>query len=362
MNDLKYWLAFNQLAEIGPIKFQKILSAFSDLETAWGANLPDFMSAGLSEKNASDIIIKRSSIDPDEELEKMRVDGISAVIIRDQAYPKNLLETASAPPILFYRGNLACLTKPCLAVVGARKHTAYGQAAAEKIVTPLAEAGITIISGLALGIDAIAHTATLKAGGLTVAVLGSDLSWQNIGPKTNWNLAKQILDNNGCLISEYSLGTQANRQTFPQRNRIISGLARGVLIIEAGESSGSLITANYALEQNRDIFAVPDSIFSPYSAGANNLIKRGAKPVTEADDILGDWLCLETLKLDKNEMLSNADDTEKNIMEQLSFEPLHLDKLAEITNTRINVLSSKLMLMELKGLIKSVSGGKYMNV
>jgi DNA processing protein len=245
-------------------------------------------------------------------------------------------------------------------VVGARKHTAYGEAAAKKIVTPLAKNNITIVSGLALGIDALAHEATFKAGGLTAAVLGSDLDWKNIGPKTNLKLAEQILDSNGCLISEYSLGTTANRQTFPQRNRIISGLSRGVLIVEAGENSGSLITAACAVEQNRDVFAVPDSIFSPYSTGANNLIKRGAKPVTEADDILGDWLCQGELKLNKKELLETADEIEKIILDKLSFEPLHLDKLTELCQIKINMLSSKLMIMEMKGLVRSIDGGKYM--
>ena len=330
------------------------------MEDAWRANLPELMSAGLTEKEANNIIINRSAINPGEELEKLIKLGIRAITITDADYPKNLKEIFDAPPILFYRGSIACLSRHCLAVVGARKHTAYGEAAAKKIVTPLAKNNITIVSGLALGIDALAHEATFKAGGLTAAVLGSDLDWKNIGPKTNLKLAEQILDSNGCLISEYSLGTTANRQTFPQRNRIISGLSRGVLIVEAGENSGSLITAACAVEQNRDVFAVPDSIFSPYSTGANNLIKRGAKPVTEADDILGDWLCQGELKLNKKELLETADEIEKIILDKLSFEPLHLDKLTELCQIKINMLSSKLMIMEMKGLVRSIDGGKYM--
>jgi len=358
--DLKYWIAMSRLPEMGALKFQKLISNFNNLEEAWRANLPELMSAGLSEKEANNIIINRSAIDPEAELEKLNKLGINVVTITDDDYSKNLKEIYNAPPIIFYRGDIACLQRHCLAVVGARKHTAYGEMAAKKIVTPLAKSNITIVSGLALGIDAISHEAALKAGGLTAAVLGSDLDWKNIGPKTNLKLAEQILENKGCLISEYPLGTTANRQTFPQRNRIISGLSRGVLIVEAGESSGSLITAACATEQNRDVFAVPDSIFSPYSAGANNLIKRGAKPVTEADDILSDWLCQGELKLNKKEIIDNADETEKNILDKLSFEPLHLDKLTELCQIRINVLSSKLMMMEIKGLVRSVDGGKYM--
>ncbi|MFA6526144.1 MAG: DNA-processing protein DprA [Candidatus Buchananbacteria bacterium] len=356
--DLKYWLALNKIPEFGPIKFHKILEFFDDIESAWQANLPELMAAGICEKDAQLIIINRSKINPDEELENLEKSGIKAITIRDNDYPINLKELFDAPAIIYYRGNINSLNRPCLAVVGARKHTAYGQAAAEKIVPPLASAGITIVSGLALGIDAIAHKSAIKAKGLTVAVFGSDLSWQNIGPKTNFKLAEEIIETGGCLISEYSVPTVANKQTFPQRNRIVSGLSRGVLVIEAGEYSGSLITATCALEQNRDIFAVPDSIFSPYSAGANNLIKKGAKPVTTADDILGDWLCQETLKLDKNESLAPADELEKAVIDALFFEPLHLDKLCEVCQIRINVLASKLMLMELKGQVKC-SNGKY---
>lgn len=359
MNDFKYWLALDKISEIGPVKFHKLLAVLKTPEAAWRANLPDLMSAGLSEKEASVIIIKRSAIDPDAELEQLEKSGIKAITIQDEAYPKNLKELFDAPPVIYFRGDFNCLRRPCLAVVGARKHTAYGQAAAEKLVPPLSAAGITIISGLALGIDAIAHASALKAKGLTAAVLGSDLDWKNIGPKTNFKLAEEIIGTGGCILSEYPPPMAANRATFPQRNRIISGLSRGILIIEAGEYSGSLITANCALEQNRDIFAVPDSIFSPYSAGANNLIKRGAKPVTAADDILGDWLCQETLKLSDNEPLLPADEIEKNILDALFFEPVHLDKLAEITHTRINVLAGKLMMMELKGMVKSINGGKY---
>jgi len=357
--DLKYWLALSRLPDFGPAKFRKILAAFGSLEEAWQAHLPELVSAGLSEREAEAAIVGRAGINPDSELEKMESMGIGAVTIRDQAYPGNLKELFDAPPLLFFRGDMKCLEGPCLAVVGARKHTAYGQAAAEKLVPPLAGAGITIVSGLALGIDAIAHASALKAKGLTAAILGSDLSWANIGPKTNFKLAEEIIASGGCLVSEYAVPTAANKATFPQRNRIISGLSRGVLIIEAGEYSGSLITASCALEQNRDIFAVPDSIFSPYSAGANNLIKRGAKPVTTADDILGDWLCQETLKLDENKPMLEADEAEQSILDALFSEPLHIDKLSEVCQIRINILAGKLMLMELKGMVRSAGAGKY---
>jgi len=357
--DLKYWLALDKIPDLGPAKFLKIIKYFDDLESAWKANLPDLMSTGMSEADASNMIIARSEINPDDELEKLAASGIDAVTIKESSYPKNLKEIYSPPPLLYFRGDINCLKGRCLAVVGSRRNTAYGDSAAKKIVGPLAESGMVIISGLALGIDALAHQSALDAKGLTAAVLGSDLDWKNIGPKTNTKLAEKILETSGCLLSNYPLGTFANKTTFPQRNRIISGLSQGALIIEAGESSGSLITANYALEQNRDIFAVPGSIFNPASAGCNNLIKKGAKPVMSADDILEELNWQMTLKLDKKCVQLSLSAEEEALLGNLSQDPLSLDKLAEITNTRINALSASLMILELKGVVKSVGGGNF---
>lgn len=359
MEDLKYWLAFDKIPDLGPAKFSRIIKYFDDLESAWRANSPDLMSAGLSEMEASNIIIARSEINPEAAEEQLALADIKAVTINNSAYPKNLKEIYSPPPLLYYRGDISCLKGRCLAVVGSRRNSSYGESATKKIVTPLAESGMVIVSGLALGIDALAHQATLDANGLTVAILGSDLDWKNIGPKTNNKIAEKILDTGGALISTYPLGTSANKTTFPQRNRIISGLCQGTLIIEASESSGSLITANFALEQNRDIFAVPGSIYNPMSVGCNNLIKKGAKPIMSADDILEELSWQMTLKLDKKVVQLSLTAEENSLLDYLSQEPLSLDKLAEITNTRINALSAQLMILELKGVVKSIGGGNF---
>lgn len=362
MEDLKYYLAFSQISGFGPMKFKRLLGHFADLNEAWSANLPELTAIGFTETEADKIIVSRTKINPDQELDRINQLGISAITIKDPAYPKNLAQIYDAPAILYYRGNLTCLANQCLAVIGARKHTAYGQLAVEKIIEPLAQAGLTIVSGLALGIDALAHQAALKVDGLTAAVLGSDLQWKNIGPRTNFRLAEKILEADGCLISEFPIGTEANKTTFPQRNRIVSGLSRGVLVIEAALNSGTLITVGQALDQNRDIFAVPGNIFSDCSEGTNNLIRRGAKITTTADDVLNEFCITLNLKLDKKTEITLLDSEEQLIVKHLNADPLQLDKLAELCQIRINALNSKLMILELKGIIKNIGNNQYIKL
>lgn len=213
------------------------------------------------------------------------MEDIRQISISDKIYPKILKTIPTPPRVLFYKGEM----KPeesCLAVVGARLCTSYGKQVAREMSAFLAEAGLTIVSGLAQGIDACAHLAAVKSNKRTIAVLGTGLDERSIYPKENIWLARKIIEKGGCLISEYPPGTKAAQFAFPQRNRIISGLSLGVLVIEAKEKSGSLITANYAFLQKRKIFAIPGPVYSPVSKGTNLLIKQGAKLVDEADDIL----------------------------------------------------------------------------
>ena len=362
MSDLKYYLALLQLPNFGPMKFKRALETYDDIKDVWSAGLPELLALGFNAAEATAVLEARSKINPDDELKKAEDEGLGMIAIKDSEYPPLLKEIPQPPPVIFYRGNISGLYNDCLAVVGSRKFTAYGKAAAEKIVTPLAASGLTIVSGLAMGIDALAHEAALAGGGLTAAVLGSDLDWKNIGPKSNWQTAQKILDSGGCILSEYPLGTAASKGTFPQRNRIISGLSRGTLVIEAGESSGSLITANFALEQNREVFAVPGSIYSAASAGTNNLIKKGAKAVTESEDILTE-LCWQTnLKTAEKAKPNELGIEEALIVKHLDIEPLTLDKLAELTNIRVNVLMEKVTLLEIIGQIKRIDGGKFLKI
>ena len=243
--------------------------------------------------------------------------------------------------------------------MGTRKYSSYGQQAVEYIVKDLVRNNLTIVSGLALGIDALAHQAALAAGGKTVAVLGSGLDKQNIYPSQNRYLVNKIMETGGSVISEFPLGTPPLRYNFPQRNRLISGLSLGTLIIEAGEKSGALITAAYALEQNREVFAVPGSIHSLVSAGPNKLIKEGARVVTSASDII------ETLNLTQATAYISAKkimpegENEKKIASLLSFEPIHIDELVRASGLDTAAANSTLVIMEMKGMIKNLGGMYY---
>lgn len=357
--EAKYWLAFSQIQKIGPIKFQKILGYFNNLKNAWQAEAADFIKAGLEEKLAQEIIILRQGINPNEEWEKLEKEEVNFKTILDNDYPRLLKEIYDAPPILYYRGSLEPLNQFCLAVVGTRKFSPYGRQAAEEIVFDLASQGITIVSGLALGIDAIAHEACLKAKGKTIAVLGSGIDWQNIYPATNRYLAKKIIETGGAVVSEYPIGTMPAKFTFPMRNRIISGLSLGTLVIEAPESSGALITAKHALEQNREVFALPGNIFNYHSQGTNNLIKQGAKLVTKASDILEEFNWQQIADFGAETKITPDSLEEEIILKILSKEPLHIDKIANGSKLKVNVLASLLTMMEIKGMVKDVGGKNY---
>jgi len=360
MEDLKYWLGFSLIRTVGPVRFALIKDYFNDLNEAWHANLPELMSAGFPEKLAESIIIERSEINLDQELEKLSLRDIKFITIENPIYPKMLKEIYDPPFVLYYLGDIKFLNDfPCLSIVGSRKHTVYAQQVTADIVADLVAAKINIISGLALGVDALAHQAALNNHGLTAAILGSDLDWENIGPKTNFNLAKQMLTTGGTIISEFPLGTAGFKGNFPQRNRIVSGLSQGVLIVEAGENSGSSITANCALDQGRDVYAVPGSIYNPCSFGTNLLIKKGAKLVTSAQDILEDFELEKIFKKTAEIPIKLDNPEEETIINFLTSEASHIDKIAQTCNIRINVLSSTLMTLTMKGLIKDLGGGNY---
>jgi len=282
-DDKKFWVAFSKIERIGPQKFKRLYQHFPDLQTAWQASFGELLKADLQNKDIEAILEVKTKINPDREWEKLEKLGIKVMTIREKEYPKLLKEIYSPPALLYIKGNLPENLDFTLAVVGTRKITTYGQQITPEIVKDLARANLIIVSGLALGIDALAHQSCLEAGGKTIAVLGSGLDL--IYPVANRQLADKIIEN-GAIISEYPLGTQPLKQHFPARNRIISGSSLGTLVIEGDRDSGSLITARCALEQNREVFAVPGSVYNQASVGPNNLIKMGAKPVTAAHDVL----------------------------------------------------------------------------
>ena len=358
-NDLKYWVGFSVLQKLDPIKFRQLIDYFGTLAQAWQADLIQLKLAGIEEKLAHEIIKAKNEINLDQECDKITKEDIKLCRLIDNDYPPLLKEIFDPPPLLYYRGSLKNLNQPCLAVVGARKFTNYGQQVADEIVSELAQSGLTIISGLALGIDALSHRACLKHHGKTVGVLGSGVNKTSVYPVTNQRLGEEIIASGGCLISEYPINTPGLPHHFPARNRIIAGLSLGTLVIEARERSGSLITARLALEQNRSVFAVPGSIYNRNSVGTNNLIKLGAKPVTVASDILEEFDLQQVIDTIKPDIIKPETETEKTIIAILSKEPIFIDQIAQRSGLAVNQLLSNLMTMELKGMIKDLGGKNY---
>lgn len=359
-NKLKYWLAFNSIGKMTARRFKKLLSFFNnDLMKAWEANQSELVLAKIEEDAALEIVTCRQQIEPDAELAKLEPENIGVVTILDGDYPRLLKEIPDAPPLLYYRGDLAACRQNSIGVVGARKYSLYGQRAVGDLVGQLTRSGLAIISGLALGIDALAHEACLKNNGLTVGVLGSGVDRDSIYPSANRYLAKKIINSGGCLLSEYPLGTMPTKYTFPQRNRIIAGLSLGTLVIEAASSSGALITAKCALEYNREVFAVPGSIYNRCSAGCNHLVKAGAKLVQTGDDVLDELRISRLPEMEAEPARKPGSIEEEIILNNLCREPLHIDKLSKLCNIKINVLAGILMLLEMKSRIKNIGGQNY---
>lgn len=359
LQDIKYWVALSKFNKIGPKKFQLLRNRFATVQNIWEANFLALRETGLDEKIAGEFILKRKEINPDQEMEKMEKENIKAVTVDDANYPKLLKEIYNPPFILFYKGDLKNLREQAIAIVGTRRVSPYGRQTTLEIAEALAEQDIVIISGLALGVDSIAHLAAVKRKKTTIAVLGSGLDAANIYPATHRSLANEILNNAGVLISEYPIGTIPLKHNFPARNRIISGLALGALIIEAGEHSGALITAAYALEQNREVFAVPGQITSPLSVGTNNLIKKGAKLVSSVADIF-DELNLKQIKIfQTNKEIIPDTPEEAVILKYLTGEPRHVNELVRLTDLAITELNAWLMKLEMKGQVRNLGNMNY---
>ncbi len=286
--------------------------------------------------------------------------AIKTIELEEKNYPALLKQIHKPPETLYYRGSLQIFSRPCLAVVGTRKISAYGAQATDKIIRPLARSGLSIISGLAFGVDALAHALTLEESGLTAAVLGCGLD--TVYPATHRRLAEDIIKKGGCLISEFPPGVPAFKTNFPRRNRLIAGLTFGTLIIEAAEKSGSLITARHALHDNREVLAVPGSIFATTSAGTNQLIKLGASVVRSAEDVI------EILKLDQLPLSRPPINTqtfspeEAQILALLSHEPLHINEIAQATQLDMRTINSRLTIMEMNGLVKNTGNMQYVRL
>ncbi|PKL72699.1 DNA-protecting protein DprA [Candidatus Kuenenbacteria bacterium HGW-Kuenenbacteria-1] len=359
MNDLKYWVAFSYLSEIGSARFQKLLNYFKSLEKAWTAGVSELEKAGIENKIAERIILKRKQINPDEKMEKCEKENIRVITFNDPQYPKLLKEINSFPALLFYKGNFQRQDEFSLAIIGTRKMSLYGKQIIVEIIRDLVQTNLVIVSGLARGVDTLAHQITLEFAGRTIAVLGSGLNEKNIYPFENKALAQKIVEQNGLLLSEYPPETFPQKYFFPYRNRIVAGLTLGTLVIEAPERSGALITARYALEQGREIFAVPGNVHSLNSVGCNNLIKMGGKLVNNANDILDALNFVRTVKPIVRKVIKPSNKEEAELLKYLSEEPIHVDKLIEFSKLSPTDINSVLTMMEINGKIKHLGGMYY---
>lgn len=354
MPERNYWLAFSYVKGIGSVRYKKLLAYFGSLSTAWQANRNDLLSSGLTPKVVDAIQTTRNQLVVDDLETNLGKRGITCLLWNDSNYPKFLSEIPQAPPVLYLVGEINDQDDPAFAIVGTRNVTAYGRQVTKDTAECLAASGVTIVSGLARGVDAIAHQAALDAVGRTIAVLGSGVDV--IYPPEHRKLAEAI-SRNGAILSDYPPGTKPDGINFPPRNRIISGLSRGVLVVEAGERSGALITAKFSVEQGREVFAVPGSVLAAMSRGTNNLIAQGATPMTSPKQLL-DFLKVKSNFGSKVEAQTLSLD-EAEILHALGSESLHIDDLAAKLSYSMERLSALLIMMELGGLVTKTPSMHY---
>jgi DNA processing protein len=356
MESRAYWIAFSLVKGIGAVRLKGLLAMFGNLEKAWNARAEDLREAGLSEKIIENVQRIRKGVDLDALLFNLDAKGIQAFTWEDAAYPRRLKEIDQPPPVLYVRGEILMEDEWAVAIVGTRRMTVYGRQVTEELARFLAQNKISVISGLAYGVDGVAHEAAMKAGGRTLAVLGSGVDV--IYPPEHRRLADQMI-HQGAIVSDYPPGTQPESMNFPPRNRIISGMSLAVVVVEASEKSGALITASFAADQGRDVFAVPGNINAPQSKGPNILIQNGARPLLKPVDVL------EVLHLDmvqEHQALQRElplEPGEGLLLQALSAEPLHIDEIQAVSGLPIQQVSATLALMELKGLVRQVGAMNY---
>ncbi|HJO93821.1 MAG TPA: DNA-processing protein DprA [Victivallales bacterium] len=372
MNNREACIIINLLSGIGNAKFNSMIEALGSPQNIFSASLSDLCNIkGIGKSLSEQIINWGKNVNLSKELNLSERGGVDLVTILDEKYPEQLKEIPDPPLCLYCRGELKCDFNRAIGVVGSRRLTTYGREIADSLSTQLSYAGWTVISGLAYGIDAVAHKAVVNAKGHTIAVLGGGLA--RLHPQSHAELAREIIDNGGCIISEFPMEFSPTRQSFPMRNRIISGLSKGILVIEAGTKSGALITAKFALEHNRQIFAVPGRINSPMSQGCNKLIKNGAKLVENIDDIIDEFEFLPgftgELSIDDNNdsgfenkctvMLTDCSEEEKLIINCIQNEEKSVDMISMETELPIWKLLAKLQQLTFKKIIKELPGKLY---
>lgn len=351
-------LGFSLAPGVGPKRFQNLLKAFGSAKDAWDGSEEKFKLAGIGKVNFAKLEAFRKIFDISEYVSKLKKARVEFIPFESKEYPDSLRKLVDPPIGLFAKGNKKLLIEPrIIGVVGARKITSYGREVTENLVSELCSAGFVIASGMALGVDGVAHKAAIDNHGSTIAVLGCGVDCPY--PRENEELYEEILDSKGLVISEYPLGMPANQGTFPARNRIIAGISSSILITEAAEDSGSLITAGHAVEQGKPVFAVPGPISSRMSDGTAKLIKQGGLLITSVRDILENFQLpitnFQSMKKLKNFQLNK---NKQKILKALENEELIIDEIAKLTKIPITKLSIILSEMEIKGLIKNM-GGKF---
>jgi DNA processing protein len=359
MDPKAYWVGFNLVKGIGAVRLRSLLDHFGNLEVAWHAPADALRAAGLSERIVQNLVEIRKGVQLVSIMERMQNQGIRVIIWDDDTYPRRLREIDQPPPVLYLRGSIDPEDDWAVAIVGTRRVTAYGRQVTADLAAFLAGNGITVVSGLARGVDAIAHEAALQAGGRTIAVMGSGVD--RIYPPEHRKLADQIM-NQGAVCSDYAPGTAPESSNFPPRNRIISGLSQATVVIEAGETSGALITAKFAADQGREVLAVPGPINAAQSKGTNNLIQQGARPLLRIEEVL-EVLNLQHIQTQqKARKVLPADETEAALLKVIGPQPLHVDDIQAQSGLSIEKVSATLTLLELKGIVRQVGGMNYVAV
>ena len=355
--DLPYWVALIHYPKFGPRALARLFARFGDMELAWKADRNELLALGFSPTVTDGFIHLRQDINPESIMAGLAKNNIQAMTVQDDEYPDRLKNIYDPPAVLFIKGRLPPNATPHLAVVGSRHLTPYGEQNARNFSRDLAKAGLVIVSGLAYGVDEQAHTGTLEANGLTVAVLASGL--QNIGTSRQRYLAQQIVEHGGAVISEFAPAVPSLKNHFPIRNRVISGLSQATLVIEAALKSGSLITARCALDQGRDVYAVPGPINSPTSEGTNQLIKNGAGVITCAQDILDAFAISPSNPIINKATYEPQNPEESAILQLLNANPMHLDEIIRETKLTTALAIKTLMIMEVQGHARQLSGNYY---
>jgi len=364
MKERQAWIALNMVSGVGPLSFHALIQHFGSALRALSSTEQELQSVGgIGPKTARAILSFPAEKSAKQEEERARSLGIQILIYPDRNYPASLAEIPSSPPVLYVKGELKDEDRSAIAIVGSRRSTGYGRGVADELAFDLANAGLTIVSGMALGIDTAVHRGALRAKGRTVAVWGSALDIPY--PPQNWELAEKI-PQSGALLSEFPLGTAPLAGNFPRRNRIISGLSLGVVVVEADERSGALITADFAGDQGREVFAVPGSIYLKGSRGCHRLIQTGAKLVESAEDIWGELSLsgrLPTRPTNRNAPKTQGqfllEGEEALLYEMLSDRPLHIDDLIVQSRIPAGRVASLLMNLEIKGYCRQERGKHF---